>query len=95
MPLFKNLRVGVHWEDDKGGCTLPITPLHKLISENLKQKIRKIFMECEKRNWVIVLPNPPADLREKIRAVAQINGRQVGAEVQKILEKFVEETPLS
>jgi hypothetical protein len=52
-------------------------------------------MECEKRNLVIVLPNPPADLREKIRAVAQINGRQVGAEVQKILEKFVEETPLS
>lgn len=48
-------------------------------------------MECEKRNWVIVLPNPPADLREKIRAVAQINGRQVGAEVQKILEKFAED----
>lgn len=47
-------------------------------------------MICEKRNWVIVLPNPPADLRDKIRAVAQINGRQVGAEVQKILEKFVE-----
>ena len=45
-------------------------------------------MQYEKRNWVIVLPNPSDELRESIKESAQINGRQVGSEVQKLLENF-------
>ena len=45
-------------------------------------------MQCEKRNWVIVLPNPSDELRDAIKKIATANGRQVGSEVQKILESF-------